>query len=63
MSSKALSASVSGTIDTVVNYGGQSYMLCLKVLNELCSDLVLGYDFMKLHDKIVIEMGWPRQSA
>ena len=32
-------------------------------MNELCADLVLGHDFMKLHDKIVFEMGGPRQSV
>ena len=63
MASKALSSSVSGTVNIVVNYGGQSYMLCLKVINKLCADLVLGHDFMKLHDKIVFEMGGPRQSV
>ena len=63
MASKALSASVSGTIDAVVDYGGQSYMLCLKVMNELCADLILDQDFMKLHDKIVFEMGGPQQSV
>ena len=62
MASKALSDSVFASVVTIVNYGGQSYMLCLKVINELCADLVLGHDFMKLHDKIVFKMRGPRQS-
>ena len=63
MALKGLLPSAFGTVDTVVNHGGQSYMLCLKVMNELCAELVLGHDFMKLHDKIVFEMRGPRQSV
>ena len=29
----------------------------LEVMDYLCSDLILGHDFMELHDKTVFEMG------
>ena len=54
---KALSANVTGTVDVIVEYGGQSYRLCLKVMDDLCADLILGLDFMKKHVKIIFEMG------
>ena len=57
MATKSLSAEILGVVKSNMTYGGQSYSVKLKVLNNLCEDLILGHDFIKQHKKIVFNLG------
>ena len=58
MASTALSANVTGTCTTSVEYQNQKYTnVPLSVLPGLCADLILGLDFQSQHKSITFQYG------
>lgn len=58
MASTALSANVTGTCTTNLEYQNQKYTnLRLLVLPGLCADLILGLDFQSRHESITFQYG------
>lgn len=58
MASTALSANVTGTCPTNLEYQGQKYtILDPSVLPGLCADLILGLDFQSQHESITFQYG------
>ena len=58
MASTALSANVTGSCTTNLEYQNQKYTnLRLSVLPGLCADLILGLDFQSRHESITFQYG------
>ena len=58
LSSKDFRANVIGTKAFNVVLQDQLYSNVLfNVMDELCADVMLGQDFMKLHEKVIFETG------
>ena len=58
MASTALSANVTGTCTTNLEYQNQKYTnVHLSVLPGLCADLILGLDFQSQHESITFQYG------
>ena len=58
MASTALSANVTGTCTTSLEYQNQKYTnVHLSVLPGLCADLILGLDFQPQHESINFQYG------
>ena len=58
MASMTLSANVTGTCITNLEYQGRKYTnLRLSVLPGLCADLILGLDFQSQHESITFQYG------
>lgn len=61
MASTSLSCFITGYCFVTIRYGGVSYdNIKLSVMSNLCADVLLGHDFLQLHDKIEIPFGGNR---
>ena len=57
MASKSHSVKVNGNVNVDLNVFNNQYPdFKLVVMKNLCSDVILGLDFMKLHSKVNFEM-------
>ena len=62
MASSQLNAPVLGSVTTNLIIDGRVYNnLSFGVVPGLCSDIILGQDFMSQHDEIVFKLGGPRK--
>ena len=58
LASSDMSASLTGYCTADINLHGRQYSnIRLGVLPDLCSDLILGQDFQKKHEQVVIDYG------
>ena len=55
-------AAVSGYVEAKVQAFDQSYHLRLGIVKNLCADIILGQDFLKLHKSATFETGGQRDS-
>ena len=62
MASKLFSSEISGYCKVSLVVYGQEYKgIKLYILPKLCFDVIIGHDFLKLHEKVVFELGGPRK--
>lgn len=58
MASTSLSSQAYGFCKVNIQVYGRDYEnVCLSVLPELCSDIILGQDFQKRHEKVTLSYG------
>lgn len=58
MASTSFSAQTSGFCRVDLKVNGRDYNdVCLAILPQLCSDIVLGQDFQRLHDSVTLTYG------
>ena len=63
MASEAVSVNVVGYIYAEIRIDDRVYKnFKFSILNKLCSDVILGLDFMKLHDEVTFTMGGTQDS-
>ena len=63
LASKICSAEIVGSISSEVIFRGQPYKnVEFSVVNDLCADVILGQDFMRLHESVVFKTGGARES-
>ena len=53
-------AAVSGYVEAKLQAFDQSYHLCLGMVKNLCADIILGQNFLKLHKSATFETGGQR---
>ena len=62
MASKQFSSAISGYCEVNLVVYNQVYNdVKLYILPELCFDVIIGHDFLKLHRKVVFQLGGPRK--
>ena len=63
MASEVASAPILGKTSVNLSVKGQSYAdVALGVVPGLCADVVLGQDFIRQHDEVIIKLGGPRKT-
>lgn len=61
MATTSLNSNIAGQCVIDLNHNGHIYPnVRLGVLKDLCCDIILGYEFQKLHKRLVIELGGPK---
>ena len=63
MASTALTATVQGRCVVQMEVKKHTYKdLSLAVMQDLCADIILGHDFLQLHESVAVPFGGPRSS-
>ena len=63
MASEVVTAPILGKTTVNLSVKGQNYAdIVLCVVPGLCADVVLGQDFIRLHDELIIKLGGPRKT-
>ena len=57
LASTTSSVKILGFVNVNASVLGNDYHLKLGVIDRLCADIILGQDFLKLHESVTIEMG------
>ena len=63
LASKSCRAEIVGSLSTEVTLHDQPYEnVTLTIVNDLCADVILGQDFLRLHESVVFKTGGVRDS-
>ena len=62
LASTTSSVKIHGFVNVNASVLGNDYHLKLGVIDKLCADIILGQDFLKLHESVTIEMGGSQPS-
>ena len=57
MASQELVANIHGSLKTSIQVLNRSYLLDFKVIDKLCTDVILGQDFLRKHSEVTFCMG------
>ena len=62
LTSTTSSVKIHGFVNVNASVVGNDYHLKLGVIDKLCADIILGQDFLKLHESVTIKMGGSQPS-
>ena len=62
LASTSNSANINGFIEVNASVLGNDYLPKLGVIDKLCADVILGQDFLKIHESVTTKMGGTQPS-